>query len=236
MKTRNRIIMGVLCIFLVVCSEETALEDNGNPKTTTLKTLTAQVENGSLLNSKIDEVMAVVTLRRCWICSEITGTYRVATGNFNNGEFMIILPSYFEIQNWIESIFKLNTQNHKWNTVSFFLPEEDNEFIISDLNAKIFGIVYVIAYKSGVQVGKFSYENSIKNINGGMIFADREVNIIAYNIHAPITSANASYVNHNYSIFLKEGWNYIFEIPEKDGNITLTTASQGDMKWFFHEY
>ena len=202
---------------LAVTTIFSGCNDKENPKdddlaTSTVKTITAQVEGGSNLNSKIDEVRAFADYLSgsSWIDEEI------AKGSFANGGFTITLPD--------------NLADKFLEVCNF--PEGIN---VSDKTVKRTEEVWFLAYKGGEPVGRFWYESD--NSEAMPVFVDGNVEITGTVSEKDIDGT----WNRTYSLSLKTGWNliyftYSYDESSKIGTTTTTTKDPGGLKWFFEEY
>ena len=236
MKTKNFILIGALCTCLLYCSKERLLDDNGNPQASTLKTLTVKVEDGSVLNSKIDEVRVITNVYSCAKCSEMLAPILLAEGNFTNGGFMITLPTSSEIHSITDGIQNMMNSN-EWRYDRFYVPEDvnvNNPYANSQTVA-----ITIVASKSGEDFGIFTYENRNKNIEGVLIYADSDITLNGTSSEMTYTEDGITYY-YEYNISLKKGWNFVYAIltssaMSKTANVLITTTPQSGMKWYFSE-
>ena len=206
------IIACLAVIFVTSCNK-----DDDDPATSAVKTITAQVEGGSNLNSKIDEVRVFASYRsgNSWNEEEI------AKGAFANGSFTINLPDP------LASKFLA-----VWN--------EDNVgegISVSNKSVKMTegaNGVWFVAYKGGVQVGEIYYESN--NFEAWLIYVDSNVDITGSNSE----NYDDWTVNHIFSMSLKTGWNFVYSsysenTTSKTETFTTTTTEPSGLKWVFYE-
>ena len=167
--------------------------------------ITAQVENGNSYNSVIQLVKAEI-----WD-DEADELAVIATGNYSNGGFTMVLPA--------------TVKNSLLIAVKEWWDELQN-IVISNNNTKITYFEDVIGYNSaGEEVYSFVHnKHNEEGINAFVyyVYADNDVTITGSNYH----------IICNMS--LKKGWNivYITVAETENGKSEMTTNAVSGLKWF----
>ncbi len=189
-------------------------DDDDSPGSSSVdNTYTVKVESGSSYNSKIDNVKAF-----------IDENYEIASGSYANGEFKLDLPE--------------TVSSSRLESIAEDMPET---VTISNKNAKIGVADYIAGYKSGIQVGSFSYSNYSpdKEVDSGcdanLVYVDSDVTVTG--------SDSGKYGEYTYSVSVnvsfKKGWNILymnFSYSSSAETVTVTTKDPGGMKWYFYDY
>jgi hypothetical protein len=187
--------------------EEEEEEDDGSGNNSVIvnNTLSVKVENGNILNGRIDLVKAEVRVdseNGSW------DVYILASAPYSNGGFTLELPANPDAR-YLESLKDL---------LEDLLEDMPAGITLSDANAKMME-VELNAYRSGKEAGWFYHGTAggfgIADRWGGLMYADRDVSITG--------SGN--------NLHLKRGWNIIYAKKTEGMTTTVPTSA----KWYFEE-
>ena len=192
-------------MMLVSCNK-----DDDGLSTSTITSITANVEGGSALNDLIDEVKLVT-----W--NNSGDDVVLATAKFSNGGFKIVLP-----------------ETVPSNVLSSFNEDYlDEDIKVSNMNVETTYAELHAYNENGDRIGFFYYykENATTDVEMDLVYANGDVNITG-----KITD---EYGTETWSVYLKKGWNQVFyidkELPNDKWEDSVTTTSQSGMKWFFDD-
>jgi hypothetical protein len=190
--------------------------------------ITATVVNGASYSSAVDNVKALMNEyeeydedlgRYVW-----TG-YTAGSGAYTSGGFTISLTATIEAQYLGSEV------------------EAEEGITISDPAVKIGYVEHIIAYKSDVEVGDFTYCNYDPNgdepasgADGYYLYVDRDVNITG----SESNTSNGYTETYTANMSLKKGWNIVYdtwnynEAAKTATYTTKTGAAPSGMKWYFY--
>jgi hypothetical protein len=203
-------------IIFVGCDKD---KDNDNNEGSPIvgNTITASVDNGNAYNATVSTVKAVYNIEDFGSIGDdeflyVVGGEVAGTGTYSNGGFTLQLNATF-------------TDAQLTKVTDF--AEELGGAKISDPNAKIVFIDFIVAYNSaGKGVDYFNLNNKFvgnKDIYAMLWYADRDFSITGGSEKA--------------SISLKKGWNYVYVIDTKNSSgeyisSEFTTKPQSGLKWY----
>jgi len=185
-------------------------------------TITAVVQDGSVFNPLIQNVVAVMY----WEQGDDDGNEEViAIGEWSDGGFTITLPAILN------------------NRFLFSIGDvfDDHGLMVSDRDARVSEPVYFYAVNANFDpnnldddgiVGSFWYALESQNLSADVffVFADRNVTITG-------TIALGANDRALYSIFLERGWNKIYEIDRRTAtgwDYVSTTEPISGLNWSFN--
>lgn len=211
------------CVCAVCCFTGCADDDDDGASANTVSAIEASVENGSSYNSRVDVVKALMDVDEEYDSETgeyyFTG-YEAATANYSNGSFKLNLPQ------------SVNSQ------YLFSITEDlSGDISVSDKNAKIGSVEFILGYKNGVETGMFEYGYDTDDASAWTthIYADSDVTVTGSESEK---EGNTTY-NYVYNMSLKKGWNVVYVADAKKGNtwtITFSGKKPSGMKWIFYDY
>ncbi|MDR1347065.1 MAG: hypothetical protein LBJ63_01350 [Prevotellaceae bacterium] len=210
---------------LVGCSSD----DDSTPTSQDFIIDARNVENGNDYNSQIDSVKAVANYEEHSPPGAFYETYDViATANYVNGGFMMTLPAKVDdhLLTPITSAFRNET-----------IPDG---VTVTNPNAKILGINFLFAFKSGNQIGRFEYGYEIDDSHSTLVwyvYADRDVSITGSYSYIADDPSSTKY-SYSYNFSLKKGWNehctiYGYSEEDKESTTSLSNTKPNGLKWSF---
>jgi hypothetical protein len=224
---KNFLMMAFVCLFIGVTISSCKKDDKEDENNGSIgNTLTVTVENGSSLNGKIDAVKAKIDYEKSnggW------DEYIAASAPYSNGGFTLQLPETVS-----------DTYLGAFDT-----DEIPDGVTVSNLNAKI-GWGYIEAYKEDENVGYFYLGTGTTDADweGELIYSNGDVNITGtetdvYSWESDGETYTETETN-KYSMYLKNGWNIVYEKWTEKGNNTeeyeLTTTAPSGAKWYYYDY
>ena len=208
----------VACLAVMMFASCNKDKDDDGLSTSTITSITADVEGGSALNDLIDEVR---------LEARIESYYYVVleTAKFTNGGFEFDLPKDVDLSNLRFGIFVDELDNTA--------PLEGIK--VSNENVNVVWVNMYAYDKDGKQLGYFDY--SKHNTYSLLYYSDGDVNITGK--HTREDKGSGSMETIIYSCSFKKGWNMAFEVIQRVSggwDYTVTTKSQSDVKWVFNRW
>ena len=198
-------------------------------ETSSITSIVASVENGSVFDPKIDDVVAFLYELNEEFRLKTDEEFRLKTVKYVSGEFSIVFPE---------------TVNDR------YLKNIDGGYpALKFSNKNVKGIsIYIDAYQSGACVGNFYHaKNSDLQTEALFVYVDGNVNITGSDSYTNINRDQYGNVlgehtsNTSYNVSLKKGWNimYFTETHTRSGqktttSETVTTKVPDGMKWYFN--
>ncbi|GHT25770.1 hypothetical protein FACS189430_12390 [Bacteroidia bacterium] len=191
-------------------------------KVTVFTIVTAKVENGNDLNSKVNAVQVDV-----WNDEGDAGQekYKIASGSYASGSFTVNLPVTVDSKYLLPTVDNSELLSDDWK----------DKIMISNPNVKNCCIEFK-AYKDGNRGGNFTYYGKTSETYGYFIYSDGDVTLTGLG-----TYTNDGYIcTYDYNVSLKKGWNIVYEYSKEDVNaktftIKMTSVAPADMKWYYYE-